>query len=387
MSEVFNLDSLDNGAPGAADRMAAGLAAADLPFHRLGTYFETERAQIQGTLSAVGEQRVLIERPAEWVEGCLLLPETNLSGRHGLPYLPARDLFLLGDGLNKHPDHYGFGARPSDADAAPERPSDLPGIRRGARPIERYRALTPPDPSGATRLDAAFVIGGRGAATYGHWLLDFVPQILTALDTGRALGLDVPIVVINITPFARRLLRFLGLEDRCYFTQRDEMVQVERLYFPLITKLRSRYCLTTLRRGYGHLLDLSYQPKGQPKRPGTAKILVARRKPPYCRNFDALRAALEPQGFEVLYPEDYHYRKQYRLFERAAVVVGEDGSALHNAGFCRPGTPLVVFSRGDKVNYWHAPVSQAAGLPLTYLQSQCEGDSYDAPIADILQAL
>jgi capsular polysaccharide biosynthesis protein len=101
-----------------------------------------------------------------------------------------------------------------------------------------------------------------------------------------------------------------------------------------------------------------------------------------------VRAALEPRGFTVVHPEDHHYRKQFEMFRQADIVVGEDGSAMHNAGFCRKDTPLVVWSRADKVNWWHGPVSLAADLPLTYLHSRTgETGSYEAPVADILNAI
>lgn len=294
---------------------------------------------------------------AEWVEGCLMLPSTNLSGRHGLPYLGSHNAFLVGDAINK--------------------------------PTDRARLPEVLDTSGATPLPEGFVIGGRGGATYGHWLLDFVPQILTAQKVTRRLGLDAPIIVINYTPFGRRLLKFMGLDDRCFFVPRDQMLQVERLYCPLITKVGHRYCIEVLKDSYAHLLALSEPGRNAAKREGLRKILIGRRKPPFCNNFDALRAALEPKGFTVVYPEDFHYRKQFQIFHNASVIVGEDGSAMHNAGFCRPGTPLIVFSRADKVNFWHAPVAQAAGLPLHYLQSRMleDGERYDAPIQDILNAI
>ena len=385
MSDVFDLDTLENGEPGALERMTGGLAEAGLPFEVIGHRIEAETSDIRGSLAGLDEHRAAIEAPGDWVEGCLMLPETILFGRHGLPYIPSLDRFLLGDGLNKPVERYG--APDSAGPAAAAVDQGAPTRIGGMRPIERFRTLDVPDPSGATRLDRAFVIAGRGAATYGHWLLDFVPQLLTALKTAERLGIDAPILVINVTPFGKRLLKFLGVHDRCRFAERDEMFRIGRLYFPLITKLRRRYCIGTLRESYGHLLGLSESARASVRRAGYDKILIARRRPPFCGNFDALRAALEPRGFRVLHPEQFHYRKQFQLFNNASIVVGEDGSAMHNAGFCRPGTPLVVWSRADKANFWHGPVSQAAGLPLYYLQSSIaeDGAQYDAPVDEILQ--
>jgi len=357
MPEIFNLDRLENGAAGAFERVPARLAAAGLRFEVTGRHAERHAARIAGTIPQMEAYRAAVEAPAEWVEGALVLPRTRLSGRHGLPWLPEQDRFVIGDAMNKLKEQTTF----------PDDPAAL-------------------DMAGALRLDEAIFLGGRGGATYGHWLLDFVPQIRTALATADRLGSRAPIVVINYTPFGKRLLRFLGLFDRCVFTRRDQPVEAGGLIFPLITKLGRRYSIEVLRDSYADVLERTGEAAGAAQRQAGRRLLIARRRSPVCSNFDALARALEPRGFQVLYPEEHPYRLQFQMFHQAEVVVGEDGSAMHNAGFCRPGTPLIVFSRGDKVNWWHGPVAQSAGLQLHYLASPPDGaGGYAAPVEEILR--
>lgn len=245
-----------------------------------------------------------------------------------------------------------------------------------------------PDPASIQDIDRAIVIGGRGAAIYGHWLLDFVPQILTARALERRLGNAPPILMVNYTPFGRRLLNFLDLEKDCIFVKRDTPVRIAEMWLPLITKREWGYSIDVLKESFSFLMKAAQFGGKMPPRERVSRILVARKKPPFCENFEALREALEPLGFTVVHPEQMPYRKQFQLFRHAEIVVGEDGSAMHNAGFCRPGTPIIVYSRGargSKINWWHGAVAQVADARLHYLQSQLTEAGYEAPVDEILK--
>lgn len=351
--EIFDLDYFRNGRAGALPRMTSGLASAGLPLAVLNHFHEDQPLRIEGTLPALDDYRQRLEAPGEWIEGCLSLRDTVLLGRFGLPFLPGHNRYLVGDGMNQHHD----AAELPDTAAAGE-----------ARPMGR-----------------AFVVGGRGAGIYGHWLMDFIPQLLTAIAAAREFPAQPRIVLLNPAPFGQNLIRFLGLSERCEVAPRNTAMAFERLYLPLIAKHGRRYSSEVLRRSFAHMLKRAAPGAVWARRHGMRRLLVGRRTAPRCGNFDALERALSPLGFSTVFPEDYPYPVQFQIFHQAEIVVGEDGSALHNAGFCRPGTPLVVFSRGNRVIPWHGAVARAADLPLVYLQSLPRADGgHDAPIDDIL---
>ena len=360
MSGILDLNTLENGRPGALGRMTAAFQEAGLGFEQIGLHHELHRPRVTGNVPDLAEYLEKYSGPAEWVEGVLSLQKTILADRYGLPYVTGRDLWLSGSGVNQ--------------------------------PVIEDLVIPPlPDPARLHHVDRAVVIGGRGAAIYGHWLLDFVPQILTTRALERRLGVDLPILMVNYTPFGRRLLRFLGLEDRCIFVRRDTPVEIEEMWLPLITKWSWGYSTEMLQRSFAFLMKAAMADGKLPPRERLPRILVARKKPPFCSNFEALRAALEPRGFTVVHPEKLPYRKQFQMFLHAETVVGEDGSAMHNTGFCRPGSKVVVYSRAradSKINWWHDAVAQASDLSLTYLQSRVTGaDSYEAPVDDILDRI
>ncbi len=151
---------------------------------------------------------------------------------------------------------------------------------------------------------------------------------------------------------------------------------VHNLIVPLIAKRGRRYSSEVLAKTFDWLGESARESP-------PVKLLVGRRKKSNCDNFDELCERLVPRGFEVIFPEDYSYEEQFGKFRSAEVIVGEDGSALHNAGVSRPGTHLVIYSRGEKVNSWHGAVAASAGLSLTYLTSPTSGETYSAPIGAI----
>jgi len=358
MSDLYDLNDFWNGRPGAGERMTSGFAGLGFGFRMLNRYPERHALRLDGTGEGLDMCRRAVDAASEWVEGCLDLPETLVSGVAMSPFVPSLGRYLVGDGLNFPPER-------------------LKGWHRGDETM--------------IHLDRAILIGGRGAGTYGHWLLDFVPQILTALAAETDPADSLPILVVNCPAFGKRFLRYLGLEQRCIFVRPDQTYRIDHLQFPLITKLRRRYSVEVLRKSYGHLFALADRAAEKARGRDWRRLLVARRIPPFCSNFDALQAALEPLGFTVIHPEDFPLAEQFQLFAHAEIVVGEDGSAMHNAGFCRPDTPIVIWSRSreEKLNAWHGAVAETARAPLSYLQSTLSDDDtgYAAPVDDILRVI
>jgi O-antigen biosynthesis protein WbqL len=134
------------------------------------------------------------------------------------------------------------------------------------------------------------------------------------------------------------------------FDPRVEYIRGERLFLPtwgLDHVYNESLC--------GQLDDLRVtQDAALPRR-----IFVSRRSRPIFRELDNLRELEEiavQEGLTVVCPEDYPFERQIALFRGATMIVGEYGSALHNALFSPSGT--LVFA----LNWINACQSRFARL-------------------------
>lgn len=348
MSNVFNLDILRNGTSGAPERFISAFQDARVGLLPVNIFHEAPSMSINGDIPNISKYRDLAHQRSEWVEAAMLLRDVHLSGRFKSPSFGKTKKVVVGSAVNMVVD-------------AVEAPAGSNAISRD--------------------MKNAYLVGGRGGAVYGHWLLDFIPQLITAMQVEQRYGFDFPIIVANCPKFGRDLISILGMEDRFVFPSQSENLYVENIIVPLITKHGPRYSVDVLTNSFDRLSLGSAAPNGN------RNLLIGRRKPPYASNFQDLCDKLIPLGFDLVFPEDYSLSDQFYLFGSAKVVVGEDGSALHNAGFCSSGGHLIVYSRGRKTNYWHASVAESAGISLTYLQSEIEGEDHRAPIEAILSTL
>ena len=77
---------------------------------------------------------------------------------------------------------------------------------------------------------------------------------------------------------------------------------------------------------------------------GDLKIYVARRRARGyhpMRNERAVENVFRDLGFKILHPERWRFEQQVALFQRADVLAGVEGSALHNSVFMRAGTRVI----------------------------------------------
>jgi capsular polysaccharide biosynthesis protein len=211
-----------------------------------------------------------------------------------------------------------------------------------------------------TEIDEAFVsLVGPHCMHFGHWLWEFLPKYLTALDSG-ALP-PVPLVIDErLGPTLRAALLLL------------KSPEAEIIELPAFTRARVRrlWCAPTL----------SYQPiwprpRAMQNGPDTGCVPPARFRPtlaamqalassiqsgtsPATRIYLARRPGLQRQltnhhvieaivqslGFVIFYPEDYSFQDQVSIVRGARYVVGPDGSAAFLAFFGQPGSKMCLLS-------------------------------------------
>lgn len=114
----------------------------------------------------------------------------------------------------------------------------------------------------------------------------------------------------------------------------------------------------------------------EPPGPPSRRLFVSRQKLREGRkdkraivNMLAIERLAVAAGFEAVHPETLSFAGQRKLFAEASVVVGEDGSGLHNVIFCQPGARLGVIST-ERKNTLHAMIANICGLHITYIAAQ-----------------
>src|SRR5262249_7255563 len=107
------------------------------------------------------------------------------------------------------------------------------------------------------------------------------------------------------------------------------------------------------------------RPSATPRR-----FLISRNRPGLTRsitNEDELFAALQPWGFDRLFPEDLTLVDEISLFNNAEMIVGAAGSGMVNAMWCSPGTIVIELFNSSYVNVMIWAMADLLGLKYGYV--------------------
>ena len=206
------------------------------------------------------------------------------------------------------------------------------------------------DLADAQEIDECCLFSGAGFDIYGHWLVDYIPRLVSA---SRFVGDEA--VMFATRPraaWAQKMVEMLlpGQSARVM----KEMVglyKVRRLLVPTSVRYensiepeRAAECWKLYAGRIGDAPAADNLPK---------KIVVSRRGWGRTRklsgmlpNIEQIEDRLAEAGFAIISPEAFSLPEQKQIFENAEVVVGEDGSGLHNTIFSRPGTITAVITSG-----------------------------------------
>jgi len=169
---------------------------------------------------------------------------------------------------------------------------------------------------------------------YGHWMCDTIPRLHLLAMSGIAYD---RIVVPDSFQYHRETLELLGVPRERMITAREQQIEARQLIVPSFPGIYGEPPAWACR----YLRDrfLAFAEPG-PRR----RILVSRNKPGAVRrilNEDALFAALEPFGFERIFPEDLSFPDEISLFHNAEIVIGALGAGMMNTMWCQPGTAII----------------------------------------------
>jgi capsular polysaccharide biosynthesis protein len=177
---------------------------------------------------------------------------------------------------------------------------------------------------------------------YGHWLTEVMPKLLVIEEFLRRWPryASMPILMPSIFPefvyaHTRTLLPHVPIAT---YDPRKEYIRCERMFMP--TWGRDH----VFNPWVGEQVD-RIRSAPDPEMP--QRIFVSRRSKSVVRALDnqqELESIAMQEGLTIVHPEDYSLPRQIALFRNAAMVVGEFGSALHNAVFSRAGTLVIALN-------------------------------------------
>jgi hypothetical protein len=230
------------------------------------------------------------------------------------------------------------------------------------------------------------LMSSPGHLIYGHWILDYAPRLLLAMLGERG---ERPVFYFHQIPaWATPFLAAFGVTD--------EMVRLlprrPFIHFPFVTMpsgARDTYRLgRRLHATAWSMLKrfMERQPIGGRDRarlPTAARIFVTRHGWTSNRavaNIDRLEELAAARGYVAVEPSTFAVPAQARIFRQARIVIGEDGSALHNIVFAEPGCVLGVINTSSRPNLWHLGICEVLGHRLSYLTASPGADGRE--IAD-----
>ena len=187
----------------------------------------------------------------------------------------------------------------------------------------------------AERLEGGYLLAASlYSRNYYHWTLELLAGAALLARHGLLKGLKV--LVDRRTPLVEASLGAFGIDPSdIVILPADRAVSVEQLVFT------SCFLSETPRTHPAVAAAVGRGKEAWPAAREGGRRIFASRGSSTLRplvNRAELDAAFSAEGFEVVDPGALSFEDQVRLFDEAAVVVGEHGANLTNLVYCRPDT-------------------------------------------------
>lgn len=252
------------------------------------------------------------------------------------------------------------------------------------------------NPDRCLHLPQALSLLGINTVSFGHWILENLPQFLTARDIlGRPLlgEKSLPVLVDADMPVQHiQSLRFFGHGGGPQIVKvpRGTRVQVDRL-FAVVNWAYAPHLITTDKDLDSVMLrDVAEGRAGVyakasafarkrlagagvpvPARVQSSRRLFWARRPSRHRaiaNWEALRDRLEALGYATVFPEELPFQQQVAVMQAADRIVVQNGSGSLGLFLTRPGTRVLYLSHPDMSRFaFQAEGFRCAGLEIRVL--------------------
>lgn len=222
------------------------------------------------------------------------------------------------------------------------------------------------------------MLSAPGQEIYGHWLLDIVPRLYNLSQSHYH---DTPILLNNLPEWANYFLKAFDINIDRILSHPSSFFKIEKAVIPSSSKSGYRLGGQSLGAAWKVLRDVPGQTSLDSSFVGE-KIYFTRRHLTHnsrrsFSNVAEVEAHLATRGYKIVAPESLSIPQQIALMKEARVVIGEDGSALHNVIFCENGAKLGVLSLPERNNLWHLGICQLNGHRIAYFELP---ESNDEPV-------
>jgi hypothetical protein len=230
-----------------------------------------------------------------------------------------------------------------------------------------------------------------GFSNYGHWLIDVLPRLHHIACSQRE---DISVCSSRIERWGKEIAKHFGINELNVSTL-EPMGGYRWDKIDVATTIHSFYSLdNALAKKYWDLLKHSLLQDQKGARTLRRRIYVSRSRFKKGRTFNnalAIESYFLQAGWDVLHPELLTLSEQAQIFSEASVIVGDDGSGLHNSIFSPPDTKVLCLNF-DRINLFHASVAQVMGHALSYLDSDLDNhtegdDGYSISLSRLNEAI
>ena len=248
-------------------------------------------------------------------------------------------------------------------------------------------------------LASAILIGGRIESNYFHWIVEYLPRLLTAIEGGATN--DIPLLIPAGMPQSmRRALEIINQEAfPVYEYEPDTLLEVDRLFIPSmhscivdglalplsrIGVLSPRHLQFVRERILQHVAKLDRE-VAAPTHDSPDKILLLRgRRARAVTSELVIQSELMKQGFVAVDPVALSFEDQVRLFRDAKVIVAASGAALTNLLFCSKDPAVFSLIAGHNVEFsLFANLLQIAGRGcFTHVPGKATTTARESPNAE-----
>jgi hypothetical protein len=250
---------------------------------------------------------------------------------------------------------------------------------------QRLGALLVKLPAPGVKLEEAVLLSGLASNSYGHWFAEFLPKLCSFSQSDAFSGRPI-LVDANMPQSHYDLLRIL-VPNPLIEIRRGLAVHVGKLlvapttsFFPV--ELFHDHRVPPEHQSSGTVSSMRFIRDTVTRRLGAAppqgeRIFLSRRNCTWRKlvNEQEVIERLACLGFRVVFIEEFEFKEQVRIFQRAEFVVAPNGSALLNLLFCNTDVKILVLGQKAHFNWGNFNgIMRAVGYIPIFFEGDAVGD-------------